>query len=155
MDEYGNFDPTSVENENYYNPKQHNSILDEVNSLDKGYHTFQRVINKDGYPKRVKIAVYTSYGLGTRIRDAESGMFYTDIVGSLNEHLFFKIALKTGEIPGNGPTTLFYLTPQHCMSHLHDTISPEIITKWESKRDARLKAKQFETPLRNKINLIK
>ena len=145
MESYDFFDPNSVENEN--NQKQRNTLLDNMNSLDTNYHKFFRVItNEEGYQKRVKISAYTSFGTATQIRDAESGTLYKELVGSADEDLFFKTALKTGEIPGNSSTTLFYLSPQHCMSHLRDTVSQEVITKWEAKRDARLRAKELVKP---------
>jgi hypothetical protein len=134
--------------EDYYNPADPNDYDDDVEKifekskkLDKGYNVVYRKVlnNKNGKWQNKKISVYTSSGIGTRIRDAESGEYFPNYVGSKDEDLFFKVSLSTCECKiVNGYNTLFYLSPQHYMNHLHCEISPDIISKWEEKRNATL-----------------
>ena len=116
------------------------NMLDKSKRMDKGYNAVYRIVQrKDGRLKRTKIDVYTSSGTGNRIRDAETGEYFPNIVGSKDEDLFFKIALSTGECKSiNGSNTLFYSSPQHFMNHLHNDLSPEIISAWDEKHNARL-----------------
>lgn len=134
--------------EDYYNPTDPNDYDDDVEKifekskkLDKGYNVVYRKVlnNKNGKWQDKKISVYTSSGVGTRIRDAESGEYFPNYVGTKDEDLFFKVSLSTGECKSaNGSNTLFYISPQHHMNHLHCEISPDIIEKWEEKRNTRL-----------------
>ena len=101
--------------------------------------------------KRTKIEFYTSGDTGCNIRDAETGDYYPNLVGSKDEDLFYKVALSTGECKSaNGSNTLFYLSPQHYASHLHCSVYPEHIQIWNEKRKARLS----ELNLNNTNNTI-
>ena len=133
--------------DDYYNPADPNdydddveNILDKSKKMDKGYNVvYRKVQKKDGRWKNKKIDMYTSSGAGTRIRDAETGEYFPNYVGSKDEDLFFKVALSTGECRSlNGSNTLFYVSPQHYMNHLNCEVSPERIAIWEEKRNARL-----------------
>jgi hypothetical protein len=118
-------------------------LLNEAKNLDRGHAKIWGYIERsDGSLRNTKIDVYTSGSMGNHIRDAESGEYYKDIVGSRDEDLYFKVAMATGELKTkNESTTLFYTTPAHCMRHLHIDINPEMITKWEYKRNERLMVK--------------
>ena len=119
---------------------EHKVIIGETKSMDIGYNTITReIIRTDGRRKNVKIDLYSSNGTGKCIRDAETGVYYKNLVGSKDEDLFFKVSLATGECNSkNGSTTFFYISPTHYMSHMNCQVSPEIIQNWESKRNARL-----------------
>ena len=119
---------------------EHKVIIGETKSMDIGYNTITReIIRTDGRRKNVKIDLYSSNGTGKCIRDAETGVYYKNLVGSKDEDLFFKVSLATGECNSkNGSTTFFYISPTHYMSHMNCQVSPEIIQIWESKRNARL-----------------
>jgi hypothetical protein len=135
----------------YYNPHDDNdsfnsrlektNLLEESKAIDRGYSKIYRYVeNNRGDLKRVKIEIYTSGDMGSNIRDAESGDYYKYKVGSLDEDLFFKVALATGECKSsNGSNILFYTSPNHFMNHLNEEISGEIIGKWQEKHDKRLK----------------
>ncbi len=114
--------------------------IDDIHRQDRGYNVIVRpVLQADGKIKQKRIPVYSSSGMGSRIRDAESGQHYSNMVGSLDEDLFFTVVLATGEChSANGSSTLFYLSPQHYMNHLGYHVSQEVINAWEAKRDARL-----------------
>jgi hypothetical protein len=133
--------------EDNYNPADPNDyddefdkMLDKSKKTDKGYNAvYRKVQRKDGLWKNKKIDVYTSSGPGTRIRDAETGEYFPNMVGSKDEDLFFKVALSTGECRSlNGSNTLFYVSPQHYMNHLNTEVPPERIALWEERRSARL-----------------
>lgn len=107
--------------------------------VDKGHNViYRQAMKSDGTMKLKKINVYTTSGIGHKIRDAESGDYYVDLVGSKNEDLYFKAGLATGECKSlNGSNTLFYVSPHHFMEHLHCDLSPEIIAAWTAKKTAR------------------
>lgn len=135
-DNYNPADPNDYDNELI----RKENILENSNSMDRGYNVIYRnVIGKDEKIKKRKIRVYTSSDIGNHIRDAETGEYYPNLVGSKDEDLFYKVGLSTGECnSANGSNTLFYLSPQHYASHLHCNIDPEHIETWELKRKARL-----------------
>jgi hypothetical protein len=133
--------------EDYYNPADPNDyendidkLFDKSKRMDKGYNViYRKVQKKDGRLKNQKVEIYTSNGVGNHIRDAETGQYLQNIVGSKDEDLFFKVILATGDCKStNGSNTLFYISPQHYMNHLHCELSPEIVSAWEEKHNARL-----------------
>jgi hypothetical protein len=138
-----------VESNDYDNEKKI-SALDDPKIMDRGYNIIYRnVMRKDGKLKNKKIEIYTSSDVGNHIRDAETGEYYPNLVGSKDEELFYKVGLSTGECKSaNGSSTLFYLSPQHYATHLHCSIDPEQVQSWELKRKARL----FEINENNKKN---
>lgn len=148
--------------EDYLNPTGNNDYDNNVNEdaiannlkHDKGLNTLTiKVRSGNGKFKNKRVKVFTSSGVGTKIRDAETGEFYPNKVGSNDEDLFFKVAIATGECTSaNVSNTLFYLSPQHYENHLYTDVHPERIVLWEEKRDARLKVINKE--IVPKINAI-
>lgn len=134
-----NFDPAN-ENEVMLDADDFDRMLEKTRKMDRGYNQIKRkYVNYDGLTKTKKIDLYTSGSFGTFIRDAESGSYYNNKVGSLDEDLFFKVSFATGEIKtSNGMNNIFYISPQHYMKHLMCELSRDIIENWEVKRDARL-----------------
>jgi len=117
-------------------------MLEESKKKDRGYNKLWRSVLREstGKMKRTKIEFYTSSCMGSHIRDAETGEFYADKVGTCNEDLYFKVGLSTGECKSsNGSNTLFYSSPYRYMTHMHVILSREIIKKWEEKKNLRLK----------------
>jgi hypothetical protein len=133
--------------DDYYNSIQHNDLdlpekqLDLMKKLDRGFNkTSKKVVSKNGKIKRTKHEFYTTSGVGSNIRDAETGEFYHHIVGSLNEDLYFKVSLSTGECTSkNGSNTLFYLSPQHYMNHFNVKLNDSCIESWKNKYENRMK----------------
>ena len=86
--------------------------------------------------------VYTTSGVGSYIRDAETGEFYPHLMGSKDEHLYYSIILATGELNSkNGSNVLFYQSPYHYKAHFQrsdDWITKEHLEKWENLREQRL-----------------
>jgi hypothetical protein len=116
-------------------------MLDDVKSYDKGYtKIFRRYVTESGRVKRGKIDLYASGGVGSQIRDAETGEYSSYKVGSLDEELFFKVSLATGECKNQlGSNTFFYHSPEQYMAHLmvDDDISSEIINSWRARKNNR------------------
>jgi len=121
---------------------EHKKELEKLKKSDKGYNKVYRYkfvenpkthrVKKVRYP----IEFYTSGDTGTLIRDAESGHTYNYKVGSLGEHLFFKVSLSTGECKStNNSNTLFFLSPKHYSEHFNVTLSDDIINSWSEKYD--------------------
>ncbi len=146
--------------EDNYNPADsndydnHNTALDNPKTMDRGYNViYRKVMRKDGKLKNKKIEIYTSSGIGNHIRDAETGEYYPNLMGSKDEDLFYKVGLSTGECKSaNGSTTLFYLSPQHYASHLHCSVNPEDIEIWETKR--KLRITKLKESHKNNVNEI-
>ena len=92
---------------------KHNILMNETNNVDRGLAKMWSYVERsDGSLKRTKVNVYTSGSMGSNIRNAETGEYYNDIVGSLDEDLYFKVAIATGELKAkNGSNTLFYTSP--------------------------------------------
>jgi hypothetical protein len=139
MDYYYDSIPNDME-ENLLNK----DILHETKHFDKGHTTINGYAERvDGSLKRAKIDVYTSGFIGSRIRNAETGEYYKDLIGSLDEDLYFKLRMVNGELKSkNGSSTLFYISPDHCMRHLRIEIPQETINNWEVKYNARKRVKK-------------
>jgi hypothetical protein len=132
-------------------------------SVDRGMHFIKRKVKTaSGEMKQKKFKTYTSGGIGSRIRDAETGEYYPNMVGSKDEYLFYKVTDATGECYSpNGTSTLFFSSPHHYMEHFKTEIKQEEIAAWEAqtaaweaRRDARLK--EIESmPKRGETVLVK
>jgi len=111
------------------------NILNDAKSLDRGYSKIWGFVQRsDGSLKRTKIDIYTTGWIGSNIRDAETGEYYKELVGSRDEDLFFKIKISSGELKSkNESNTLFYTSPDHCMRHLHCDIPQSVINQWTIK----------------------
>jgi hypothetical protein len=135
--------------DDYYNFEEHNDfesehdvekMLAKERSKDKGYNViYRKAIRRDGKGYNKKIKLYTSSGTGTYIRDVETGQYSSNMVGSRDEDLFFKVILATSECQStNGFSTLFFISPQHYATYLQCEVDQEVVRNWEKKRDARL-----------------
>ena len=137
-----NCDPA---NENNFDKNSHDDefdiMLEKTKKMDKGYNQITiKYLNYQNKKKNKKIDVYTSSGYGNFVRDAETGTYYKNKVGTLDEDLFFKVSFATGELKSyNDSNTLFYISPYNFMKHLMCEVSQDTIKKWETRRDARLK----------------
>ena len=136
MDDYHDDLETFSMTSNYDGEK----ALEETRLSDRGYNViYRKAVRSNGRIYDKKIKVYTTSGVGSNIRDAETGQYYPNFVGSKDEDLFFKVILATGECKSaNKSSTLFYLSPQHYVNHLLSDVSEEIINKWQVKNQARL-----------------
>lgn len=131
----------SYSNDVYENGQKNGNQLDFIRGNDKGYcNVSKMVIRNDGKLKQKKVDLYASGCIGNHIRDAETGQYYSHIVGSADEDLYFKVSYATGQLNNsNGSNTLFYLSPRQFMSHLNEDIDQDTIGLWEEKKNMRLK----------------
>jgi hypothetical protein len=150
MEYNDNFNPA------YDNDFDTRKVLDDTKKIDRGYNVIWRMRPRpDGSLKRTKIEIYTSGDIGTHIRDAETGIYYNNKVGSADEDLFFKVGLSTGECKSkNGSSTMFYTSPHHYMSHMGCDLDANLIARWESKHNDRIKEAKFEEKSSNMSAVI-
>ena len=131
----------------YYNNRHHpnetndyetlnGSEFENRKSADRGYtFVYRKELRKNGQIKNTKIDIYTSGDLGSQIRDASSGNYYSEKVGTHAEHMFFKVGLSTGERKSkNGSTTLFFLSPKHYETHLLTELGDDVKNQWLEKK---------------------
>jgi len=122
--------------EEYNNISQmQNKELNKLKSLDKDYANISRYkLNLIGKKVFVKIDVYASGEIGSKIRNAATGQYYKFKIGSQDEDKLFKIKLATGEIKTrSGNSILFFDSPEQCENHLIEEICDEIKEKWRIK----------------------
>jgi hypothetical protein len=115
-------------------------MLVELKKQDRGFAQISGYKQRsNGSFKQSKIDIYTSGFSGNYIRNAETGDYFKHIVGSLDEDLYFKVIIATGECKSkNNSNILFYTSPEHYMRHLNINLSQDVIFKWEKKRNSRL-----------------
>jgi len=150
---YNAVEPNDIENE-IISP--HNAF-ENAKKHDKGFNIIYRkfIISKTGEMKKKRVYIYTSGSSGNRIRDAETGTYYSNKVGSKDEDIFFKVILPTGECTSaNGSSTLFYNSPEHYMNHQNSSVDPEIIARWGVKRNERLAELNLKQNPKIDINII-
>jgi hypothetical protein len=125
---FGGMDDNSSLNESV--PYTRNKTRDSYESADKNYHKLSRLVNG----KKVNIVVYTSpICPRTCIKDAITGTRYRDyLVGSINEHQFFKVKFATGEM-GQDSGSCFFDSPEQYEKHMHTTVSIESKNAWADK----------------------
>lgn len=150
--EYYDNNHQSEDYDNEYLQKDIKNLLLETKKMDRGFNTIYRYKNKaDGSLKRTKIEIYTSSGIGKHIRDAETGEYFQHKVGSLDEDLYFKVSLATGECKSkNNSSTLFYLSPRHYISHIGiNNLNEKIVNDWEVKMEKRINSIKKEKEKKN------
>jgi len=132
MQTYDRYNPTDTNDYESAN----GSEFEKHKGVDRGYaFVYRKTLRKNGKLKNQKIDIYASGDFGSPIRDASSGNYFSEKVGSLGEHMFFKVGLSTGEFKTkNGSNTLFFLSPEHYEKHLLTTVSQDIKNRWNEKK---------------------
>jgi hypothetical protein len=129
--------------EDPYHPTEKNDIneftnkeLEDLKSLDKGYCKIYRMVeNRNGKLKRTPIEFYTSGHNGSNIRDAITGQYMPEIVGTAGEDAYYKVGLSTGECKSkNMSNTLFFTSPQEYATHFHIDLNEIVYKMWDEKR---------------------
>lgn len=134
-----------------------NKELINFKRSDRGYNRIYRTVVRESNGKNVrkKIELYTTGGAGSNIRDAETGEYYSELVGTRYEDLYFKVALATGECTSlNSSNVLFYLSPQHYEKHLNVELNNDTIADWEEKKQKML-YEMKNTPKKNRGVVVK
>lgn len=123
----------------------------DTGSMDGGYkkkHTHEVIGSAKGKYKifrthptkhtRVPIEVFTTRTTpGARIRNAETGMYETSAyVGKLDEELFFKVIMATGEL-GDDSNHLFYDSPEQYERHCLTEVDAHVKEQWQERMQYR------------------
>jgi hypothetical protein len=129
-----------------FHPAMDEDVFDDetihaVEKMDRGLNLINLPRNRKKLIKPKRVKVYTSSHTGL-IRDAETGEYYNNKVGSKDEDLFFKVTIATGECTSaNHSTNAFYTSPYHYFKHMRpkdSSVDSTMIANWEAKRDRRL-----------------
>ena len=111
-------------------------VAKEVKLADPGYNVVMKQTGKrqNGKSKFVKIEMYSTHSNpGYHIRDPVHGHRYTDKVGSLAEHGFFKVRnVSIGD--GMNTITLYYDSPEGYEAHQRTTVPLAIKKAWLEKK---------------------
>ena len=102
---------------------------------DKHCHTVNRLFNdiyKDGkFHKFINIRMFSSGITGSNIRNAVTGEYSRHIVGTLEQNLFFKVVMSTGEIKGGStPVHLYYISPEQFEAHQYCEVDERTRVAW-------------------------
>ena len=132
MDYDDRFHP--IEGNDIEDYERNTNMLQNLKSMDNKYHKYKKnifTIDDHGYKisKKIVIEYYSSGPIGSYIRNALTCLYTTDMVGSKNEDLYFKINLSYGN-----SATLFYETPEQYERHHHDKLSTHIKENWLKKK---------------------
>ena len=107
-----------------------------VKLADPGYMVVRKHTGRkqNGRSKITKIEMYSTHSNpGYHIRDPVHGHRYTDKVGSLAEHGFFKVRnVSVGD--GSNPITLYYDSPEGYEAHQRTTVPLAIKQAWLEKK---------------------
>jgi len=139
--------------EEYYNPtddavfddSKKDKSVEKLREFDRYYQKHVKVINDtwtDGkFYKKVNIQSYGSGQVGTRIRNAVTGQYYSYLVGSVNEDLLFKVIDAVGRNERKDPLFLFYDSPEQYENHQFVHLEQPLKEAWYNKNLA-ARAKQ-------------
>lgn len=120
-------------------------IVENIRSSDRGYgYIYREKMNDMGRMKRIKVELFASdIAAGASIRNAETGAYMKEKVGSLDEYLYFKVGFATGELnTRNGSNNLFYDSPSQYENHHNTIVSDDIKEKWAERRDEYIRSKR-------------
>jgi hypothetical protein len=129
---HNNHDDDTVYSSVSSNRKKQRKLRQEMKKADKGFNSVKRVINY----KPTDIEFYTTKNSpGNMIRDAITGNRYNEYrVGSISEHLFFKVKISTGELDYDAGV-LFFDSPEQYEKHFKNIyiVSRERKEYWTNK----------------------
>lgn len=113
-----------------------NKELQDMKSLDPGFcKIYKHIKHRDGKVKRTPIEFYTSGHTGSNIRDAVTGQYMSDIVGTTDEDKYYKVGISTGECkPKNESNTLFFISPNEYARHFHVELNESVYETWKQQK---------------------
>jgi hypothetical protein len=110
------------------------TTLQNLKSLDARFYKYKKWVlmadeqGKMG-KKNITIEYYFSGPTGSSIRNAQTGFYTKDIVGSKEEDFYFKINVCNGK-----SHTLFYDSPEQYERHHREKLSTDVKENWLKKR---------------------
>jgi len=109
-----------------------------IKKHDKNYHIYRRTtkVEKKGrtYDEKFKIGLYASVGVGSKIRDAITGVYYDYKVGSKDEGRFFSVVDCTGT-KSKSSIIFFYQSPNHYESVNKTTVNEDTHYRWNQSQE--------------------
>ena len=122
-----------------YNPTIENDIVkfDVNDNYDPGCSKFVNTVKKPNSKMRKQLfKIYNNYNdPGARLRDAVTGVFFNDRVGTTNEKKYFKVAIATCKIKAkNESNSFYYLTPEDFSRHFRVDVTTEIQESWHKRQ---------------------
>ena len=125
QDEYYDGEGVDTDSDITSTTKQKKRRLWNDSLVDKSFHKIK--VGKK------TIGIYSSSVTpGFTIKNAVTGSYCEDKVGSLYEHLYYKIKIATGEV-GRESATFFFDSPEQCERHLGSDIPQDTKAKWHNK----------------------
>lgn len=79
-----------------------------------------------------KIELFSSGGIGSNIRLADTGQYTSHKVGSKYEDFYYKVNLATGECNGKS-NTFFFLSPLEYADHMGIELDQNDVRMWRTK----------------------
>jgi len=120
-------------------------ILEAKRQLQRNDKYFQRVTRTvldnektkkrdDGkeYYKKVYVNLYGSGSIGTKIRNAVTGEKYEYKVGSIDQDMFYSVALCSGENGMKESLALFYDSPEQYENHMFQNLDITVKNNWHN-----------------------
>jgi len=106
--------------------------LDDFKRSDKGYNKITINISNN---KKKHIEFYETFlRPGTHLRNAITGGYYDETVGSKRENLWFKVNNATAFGGRRNPAIMYFDTPEQFERHFNTTVSAKNKEMWLSKK---------------------
>ena len=127
--------------------KKNRKEIEDGKLLDPGYNKFYRTTTRivDGVKtkNRVALELYScSDTPGRMIRSAIGGAYHSNYrVGKVDEYIFFKVGMSTGECR-NGNNTMYFDTPEQYEKIFNTTLSQDLKNNWYSRFNAERKYRE-------------
>jgi len=150
--ESNNEDEVQTENEESIddNRKMRRSERDKIKKSDPGY--FKYIIERKDL--KVKVEVYsTNTNVGSLIRCPFTGIRYSEVVGSEDENLFFKVRMPSIS-DGKDCVTLYYSSPESFERHHLTILSKDVKKSWLEKKKIYEKIKLEKEDKKYRSNII-
>ena len=125
-------------NSNIKKQRKENELLKK---MDKGYHTFKRIVNK----KIVKVEIYNNQYSTGYIRDAISGHYNKLRIGTSDENLFFKVNMSSLYGKDKENVAFFFDSPDQYERITGSIVSSDIKESWRNRNiNEQIKLKKMD-----------
>lgn len=92
------------------------------------------------YYIKTNVNVYGTGSVGTKIRNAVTGVKYSYLVGSKDQDLLYSVAICTGENGLKEAIHLFYDSPEQYENHMFQNVNMDIKVNWHNNFNSYMKA---------------